>query len=319
MTNNDRSPEDMNSLELARIVFQAELDNMQRHLAGWVSASDPIQLHDLRVAERRTRAALSEFRNLLPDTAVQHFREQFRWLHQITNPIRDLDVSISHLSLYRRKFPFFYYRDLKPALALLRSRRQGAFKQLEGILQSGQVDDILEAWSVLLEDSLALESAADLPSAAKYGCRRICDRYRSLQEKALVLTPQSPASEFHSLRIRVKKLRYQIEFYDLALDKKGISRLLNQLKRFQDTLGGYQDAIVQIEHIHQLTEDLSEQGGGRQSKQALERLIPRYKKLIAAGKKRSFQLVSWLVSGKTAGRFQRIFSCDPPLPGSGSE
>ncbi|MEJ2412054.1 MAG: CHAD domain-containing protein [Anaerolineales bacterium] len=314
MTKNGCSPEDMNLLELARIVFQTELDTMKLNLAGCAEGLDPIHLHDLRVAERRTRAALSEFRDLLPDTAVQYFREQFRWLHQITNPIRDLDVSISHLSLYRRKFPFFYYRDLKPALALLRSRRQDALMQLEGIMQSGQVNDILEAWSVLLEDSLALETAADLPSGGEYGCRRICDRYRTLREKALVLTPQSSASEFHSLRIRVKKLRYQIEFYDLALDKKGISSLLKKLKRFQDILGGYQDTIVQIEHIHQLTEDLSEQGAGRQSKEALERLIPRYHKLVGARKKRSFQQACWLVSGQTALRFQRIFQCHPPLP-----
>jgi CHAD domain-containing protein len=302
--------------ELARIVFQTELDNMHRNLAGWISDPDPIQLHDLRVAERRTRAALSEFKILLPDPVSSHFQEQYRWLHQITNPVRDLDVSISHHSMYRRKFPFFLYRDLKPALALLRSRRQVALKQLEGILQSGQVDDILEAWSVQLEDVVAPEKEADLPPAAEHGCRRICERYRSLQEKALALTPQSPASEFHSLRISVKKLRYQIEFYDLALDMKGISRLLSKLKRFQDILGGYQDAIVQIDHFHQLTEDLIKNGAGRPSRAALERLIPRYQKLIADRKKRSFQQVCWLVSGQTAGRFQRIFLCHPPLPGS---
>lgn len=306
----------MNLLELARTVFQRELDNLELNLAGYIEHMEPVQLHDLRVAERRTRAALSEFHDLLPDTAVKHFREQFRWLHQITNPVRDLDVSISHLAGYRRKLLFLGSGELKPALALLVTRRQEALMQLKEILQSGIVDDILGAWSVQLEDGLAPEKVVDLPSAAEYGRQRICDRYRSLQGKALGLNPQSPASVFHSLRISVKKLRYQIEFYDLALDKKGISRLLKKLKRFQDILGRYQDAIVQVEYIHQLTEDLINQGAGRQHRAALERLIPGHQKLTAARKKRAYQQVHWLVSGQTAARFQRTFLCLPTLPGS---
>lgn len=306
----------MKLAELARIVFQSELENMQRSLAGYIADDDPIMLHDLRVAERRTRAALSEFKDILPDSVVHRFRERFRWLHQITNPVRDLDVSISHIPSYRRKVSFFHPGVLRPALIMLRSRRQEARGQLSEILRSGQVDDILAAWSVQLEDGIAYENTADLPSAAEHGCRRICERYRSLQDKALDITPQSSPSEYHGLRIGLKKLRYQIEFYKLALGKKGISSLLNKLKRSQDILGGYQDAVVEIEYIHQLAEDLSKQGSGRQPQSALERLIDNYQKLITSRKKRSFQQVRWLSSEKTAVTFQRIFSCHPPLLGS---
>jgi len=297
---------------LARIVFQTELENMQLNLAGYLAGLDPIHLHDLRVAERRTRAALSEFKDFLPDDLFQEYREHFRWLHQITNPVRDLDVGISHFPHYRRKISLFHRAALEPALILLQTKRLEAQQQLVETLGSGRVDEILRAWSAQLEGGIGFEIGSGPISAEEFGSGRICQRFHSLLEKALVITPQSIPGDFHRLRIRVKKLRYQIEFYNLAMGQRRIFRLLRRLKRFQDILGGYQDAVVQIEYIHRLKGELAKTDAGLETQAAMEKLTASYQKQILTRRRDSLRHVRWLTSPKTARIFQRSFHCPPP-------
>ena len=298
---------------LARIVFQSELGSMQLNLAGCAEGLDPVHLHDLRVAERRTRAALSEFKGFLPEPLLQEFQEHFRWLHQITNPVRDLDVGISHFPYYRRKISPGRRRDLQPALVMLQSQRREAQRQLAEILESGRLDDILQAWSDRLEEGFTLNNQESHQSAAEYGCQRICRRFHTIRDKALAIHPGSPPWEFHSLRIRVKKLRYQIEFYNLVLGQRRISRLLKRFKKFQDILGRLQDAVVQVEYIHQLADDLIRSGIASGTQAALEQLIASYQKQITVCVEQSFKQVHWLTSSRTARIFQRGFGCSPSL------
>ena len=87
--------------EIALRVFTAQLESIQVNLDGCINGKDPIHLHDLRVANRRLRAAMSEFKNVLPELEYQRFREDFRYIHTITGDARDLDVSLAHYESYR--------------------------------------------------------------------------------------------------------------------------------------------------------------------------------------------------------------------------
>ena len=42
--------------EIARDVLTSQVQEMQLHLDGCIAGQDPIHLHDLRVANRKTRA-----------------------------------------------------------------------------------------------------------------------------------------------------------------------------------------------------------------------------------------------------------------------
>ena len=54
------------------------------------------ELHDMRVASRRLRAALSLFADVLPETALR-VREDLGWVGQTLGAVRDLDVQIEQL------------------------------------------------------------------------------------------------------------------------------------------------------------------------------------------------------------------------------
>ena len=78
---------------------------MHANLEGCVVGQDPIHLHDLRVANRRIRAALNEFKDLFPGDVFSKYQDEFHWIHQVTAQVRDLDVNLQHYSGYKSQIP----------------------------------------------------------------------------------------------------------------------------------------------------------------------------------------------------------------------
>ena len=160
----------MNLSELARGVFISQLQAMQLHLDGCIEGEDPIHLHDLRVANRRTRAALIEFKKLLPDDISQKFQDEFRWIHHMTGEVRDLDVGLSHYSVFKKEIKKNWRPYLKPLRILLEEKRLIAQEELKSILEGDRVVGILESWSTLLEEGITDRSSLSQESAREYGC-----------------------------------------------------------------------------------------------------------------------------------------------------
>ena len=69
-----------------------------------------------------------------------------------------------------------------------------------------------------------------------------------------------PAEALHRLRIDAKKLRYLLEFFRSLYHGEGIELLVQDLKKFQDTLGGINDLQVQRERLREFARDLAAEG-----------------------------------------------------------
>lgn len=297
----------MNLSELARGAFQLQLERIQLNLEGCVEGLDPLHLHDLRVANRRTRAALIDFQNLLPDDVFQHYQDGFRWLHQVTGPVRDLDVGLAHFPVYEKKISKNWRSQLIPARELLEQKRAAAQEGLAEALNSPKAADMLTSWSAQLEDGVLDASEYALEPAREYGCRRIIKRYRKTRKFSLELNKKAPARKFHDLRIRIKKLRYLMEFFQPVLDQEETAKIRIELKKVQDALGAYQDAQVQVASLVQLAGELQEAGRGPSPILALGQLIGGYEKEIRRSRKNSLVAVHWLNSDSTAREFQSCF------------
>jgi CHAD domain-containing protein len=297
----------MRLAELARKVFERQLNRMQLNLDGCVEGVDPIHLHDLRVANRRTRSALTDFRKLLPNEVFEEYQDNFRWIHQITGPVRDLDVGLSHFPDYEKRIYKKWRFHLNPARELLEAKRQVAQEELVVILSSSKMEEILSSWSSLLEKNVLDGSELGLESALEYGGQRIIKRYKKTRARGQKLGKKTPAKKFHDYRIRVKRLRYLIEFFQPVLEQEETARLRTELKRVQDAFGAYQDADVQITKLIQLAGDLQESGSGLEPILALGQLIGVYEKEIRRARKRSLSAVRWLTSESTAREFQSCF------------
>ena len=293
--------------EITRGVFLTQLHAIQAHLAGCIEGKDPIHLHDLRVANRRTRAALVEFKSLFPQDTLAEYQESFRWIHQFTGEARDLDVGLQHIPIYQRLIPKTWRTHLEPLRTLLESKREVAQRDLVKNLRSDRLVKILSSWSGLLESNLLEGFTLSLEPAKEYGCRRIIKRYQRVRTKGGKLTKKTPAEAFHNYRITIKKLRYLMEFFRPVVENEEFSTLRTGLKTVQDAFGAFQDAEVQAINLRSLAGELHQQGVSTDTMLALGQLLGTLTKKQRQSKKACIKQVRWIIEDSTARAFQSCF------------
>jgi CHAD domain-containing protein len=293
--------------EIARGVFLTQLHAIQAQLDGCIEGKDPIHLHDLRVANRRSRAALVEFKSLFPQDTFAEYQEYFRWIHRFTGEVRDLDVGLQHFPIYQQQIPKIWRTHLEPLRILQESKREVAHKALVKNLRSDRLEKIISSWSDLLESNLLGGFTLSLEPAKEYGCRRIAKRYQKVRRKGGKLTKKTPAEVFHNYRITIKKLRYLMEFFRPVVDNEEFSTLRTGLKTVQDAFGAFQDAEVQAINLRSLAGELHQLGVSTDTMLALGQLLGILEKKQRQSKKACIKQVRWITEDPTARVFQSCF------------
>jgi CHAD domain-containing protein len=216
--------------ELALEILQRNAEALSRHAAAVrVSADDTTHhVHQARVATRRLRAALRLFREILPEDA-QRFRDDLRWIANQFSPVRDLDVQLTRLATNAAQLHM--EPMLEPYTAWLRAERQRAMLPLCEALQEL---DIARDWQPTPTPFDAPKHIANAVSAL----RRAADNAHA---------PPSPG-ELHRIRIRAKRARYTVEFFENDYGARATT-LKERLVALQDLLGAFQDTVVSRQHI----------------------------------------------------------------------
>jgi len=300
----------MNQLTISEIalrVFTSQMEAIQVNLNGCIEGKDPIHLHDLRVANRRLRAAMSEFKALIPEGELVKYQEEFRWIHNITGDVRDLDVSLAHMPAFLKDIPKNWRPYLKPMQDLLEEERFDAQIILAEELASDKVQHIYDGWGNFLESGAVVSGSFAQEPAREYGCRMIVKRYRKVRKKGLSLKKKTPAERFHAYRITVKRLRYLMEFLRPVTENEDYTRLRTGIKIVQDAFGAYQDTDVQYERLLGIANELHQNGTSVESPLALGQLLGVLEKRLKINKKNSLRQTRWLVGDATARSFQSCF------------
>ena len=214
---------------------------------------DREELHDMRVASRRLRAALSLFAEFLPPSAAK-LRDDLRWVGQTLGAVRDLDVQLEQLEEWLSELPAADREALVAVGALLKAKRSDARETMLNALDSRRYELFVGRFGRLLRSARGRRSGpASLPARA-VAPDLIEERFRALRKVARQIRGDSPASEYHRVRIRGKRLRYALEFLaDLYLGQTG--PLTKRLVSLQDLLGLHQDAEVAIERLRRLASE----------------------------------------------------------------
>ena len=84
----------MPAREAVALLLLQQLDTLEANVDGVLHDVDTEYLHDLRIAVRRTRSALKLLGDVLPGDLTLRFAAEFRWLGDLTTPLRDLDVQL---------------------------------------------------------------------------------------------------------------------------------------------------------------------------------------------------------------------------------
>lgn len=229
---------------LAYSVLAREAQTLAAHRPDGDTAPTPDDIHQLRVAARRLRVALRLFGRLLPSRGAARLRAELRWFASSLGDVRDLDVYTESFKTYLHTLPAEQRRGLsgyelylrrertearRQATAAFASPRSAAlFVDLERVIAAGPSAGALRRWRSLT-----------VRDAARRGIRSSVTRVRRLGAQ---LDGRSRPAALHQLRIKAKRLRYELEFFAEIYPQ--LTQTAKACKSVQDLLGTHQDAYT---------------------------------------------------------------------------
>jgi inorganic triphosphatase YgiF len=216
--------------------------------AAALDGRDPEGVHQMRVALRRLRSAVSTFGRLFAPERRRWLDEGARRVIDALGPARDWDVFLSE-SLA----PILAARPDDPNLAALRDaaedeRRRGYDAARARIGAPDYTRFLLELgrW---IEAAGWREQPTERGAAwlgrpvVAYADHLLAKRHKKALKLGRGFAELTPA-ERHRVRIALKKLRYTAEFFQGLYGKKRTKAYLTALKQLQDALGHLNDVAV---------------------------------------------------------------------------
>ena len=291
-------------------VLRRQFAALRAREPGTRLGDDSEELHDMRVASRRLRAALSLFAAFLPPSA-EKLRDDLRWVGHTLGAVRDLDVQLEQLDGLLPDVPETDREALLAVRSLLETKRSAARETMLDALDSRRYELFVGRFSRMLRSARGRRSGpASLPARA-VAPDLIEERFSALRKAAEQIEGDSPAAEYHRVRIRGKRFRYALEF--LADLYPGRTRpLTKRVVVLQDILGLHQDAEVAIERLRRLA---GEHGGELHPEAifAMGEIAERYRRNAAELRAR-FPEAYRRVTGKTWKAFAKLIEAERPAP-----
>ncbi len=206
---------------------------------------DPDAVHNVRVASRRARVYLAEFKGNLPDSIARKARKRLRKIGRSLGTARELDVCMSLL----REWP-----DVEPPV---RNYVAECLANDRAAAQTG----VAEVHTDLADGTLAklfVTVRHDFTKSTACHLRHARGRLRKRLAKAEALYAAWWTSrldeDLHVVRIRMKTFRYAVEVYR-RLYGKPADKFLHQLEAAQDALGRWNDLRVLRNRVQAMEAD----------------------------------------------------------------
>lgn len=245
------------------------LAQIEARREGVLAGLDPEEVHDFRVAVRRTRSALGQVRGIFAPYRREKFRTGFAWLAGESNRLRDTDVLLGQLPELAAEVCPEDPEALGPLLAFLEGERTAAQKALAKTLRGPRYRRLVRSWRAFLEKPPRV-SVKSAPNAARpvaeVAAERIRAVYRRIRKTTRAFEQPAPAEELHQLRIECKKLRYLLELFRSLFPAGELAAVLAHLKHLQDLLGEMNDLEVQKARLSGLAAEMQAAAGGQAAK-----------------------------------------------------
>ena len=239
----ERTPGDVTTPGAAfQAIALSCLHRFERNRDLLARTGDAEALHQVRVALRQLRSALTIFRDIVADEKFEHLRGELRWLGATTNEARDLDA----LALRMDEVP-----------ATLAHARERACSRTTQVLASARADRLMRDLVDWIANGVWLEVRNPAEqSAAAFAAASLARLRRKLAKQGRHLRGLDDAA-LHDLRITAKKLRYAAWFFSGlfagAKAERRAKRFVEAMRSVQDRLGELQDLAVApatLERLH---------------------------------------------------------------------
>lgn len=236
------------------LALVAELtERIQGHDAD-VRAEREDGVHNLRIACRRLRSALTTYRPLFEPGRTEPLREELRWLGQSLAEARDAQVMRERLMAMVDAEPGELV--LGPVAQRISARLGDSYRagreQAVQALDSGRYLRLLDALDELVR-------AAPLTGEAQGPARDVVPRLLRRDAKRLRRAVRAVEGAdgaqrdlaLHEVRKKAKRLRYAAESAEPVFGKRARS-LAKSAKKVQQSLGLHQDAVVARQILREL-------------------------------------------------------------------
>jgi CHAD domain-containing protein len=233
--------------EAGRKVWRYQYAQMLLHEEGTLLGEDIEELHDMRVATRRMRAAFDVFGGAFEPKTLRRHLKGLRRTGRGLGRVRDLDVFIEKARRYQANLPMEEQSHLEPLIEAWRQEREDARQEMIAYLQSPRYQVFKEKFYEFVTTpgagALPRSEAMPVPYLVQEAAPvLIYNRQGSVRGFDAILE-QASLDQFHALRIEFKKLRYTLEFFREVLGEEAKS-IISEIKGLQDHLGDLNDARV---------------------------------------------------------------------------
>jgi CHAD domain-containing protein len=229
------------ALDHVRSFLRRQLSEIERHDPAVRIGSDPEDLHQMRVAVRRSRATLRSAGAMFDPERVASLRGELKWLGGRLGPARDLDVLLTHL---RSEVADLDGPDAAGAgkiVAQLETEREHVRQELLATLEDPRYAALLDTF----EQFVAAPPVTSVDVSLEDVAAREFGKLERLLKK---LRADSSNEDLHRARIQAKRVRYATELSLPIAGKQG-RKVIASAKKFQDVVGAHQDAVVAEERI----------------------------------------------------------------------
>lgn len=250
---------DLTTGEFAYAVLRRQFEAFLSHEPGTRIGDDPEELHDMRVASRRMRAAMKVFRGALPVRSAR-FGDELKWVASFLGDVRDLDVQLEQLEVWSSDASPEDRDSLGELRLVLERGRETARRTMLRSFDSRRYSRFTESYPAFLLCGPSRRSVGARVPVLRSGPATIRKAYRKFRKLGDGITKSSPDAGYHELRKRGKRLRYTIEFLTPVYGTPA-KEMITTLKSIQDVLGDHQDAVVAAGRLRELAPQKKKPGG----------------------------------------------------------
>jgi triphosphatase len=234
--------------EAGRKVLGFHLAKMLARVPGVIAGEDAEEVHAMRVAARRMRAAWRVFGDGFERGEVRRYRGELRDIGASLGAVRDLDVLIGILMAYAGQQSARQRAGLEPLLVEWRGEREARRVELVATLGSERFVGFIGDYEAFA--GTPGHAALVLPPHAPGHVRnRMPATIWSAYQDVWAFDGDLQAADLatlHQLRIAAKWLRYTLEFVREPLDPEATA-LIRPVVALQDHLGDQHDQHVAAE------------------------------------------------------------------------
>ena len=243
-----------------REIFGTCIANIVDNEPAALDGTDPEGVHQIRVSIRRMRSTLTILNKWLDPERVDWLREELKWLHLAMGPARDWDVFITE-TLATVDGYGIDSESIEGLRKLAETRRKEAYQLVRDTIDSNRYARLILRLTAFFETegwlSRPITGHHPLIKPLRVHAGSMLSRpYRKLLKEGENLA-EMETEQRHDARIRLKKLRYAVDFLHNLYPGGRTKKFLKNLQNLQGQFG-YLNDVAQIRHM---IDELFEKGG----------------------------------------------------------